>query len=136
LHVYTFNTPSVDIKPVTAISTMFKEIVCAVAVLVLVNYATQYIQKLIKQSAELEEQVLFLNVKVAELRELNSKLQVETQAYRYEAAAAQRSLGMHATTRRRFTRPEWEVGSEAWQALSEEEQDNIINMMATPHAVV
>jgi hypothetical protein len=111
---------------------MFKEIVCAVAVLVLLNYATQYIQKLIKQSAELEEQVLFLTVKVGELRELNSKLQVETEEYRYEAAAAQRSLGMHVpkTARRRFTRPEWEVGSEAWQALSEGEQDNIINMMA------
>ena len=99
------------------------------AVLVLVNYATQYIQKLIKQSAELEEQVLFLRVKVAELREINSNLQVETQEYRYEAAAAKRSLGMHATTRRRFTRPEWEVGSAAWEALSEGDKYQIINMM-------
>ena len=110
---------------------MFKEIVCAVAVLVMLNYVTHYIQKLIKQSAELEEQVLFLTVKVGELRELNSKLQVETQEYRYEAAAAQRTLGMLVpeTARRRFTRPEWEVGSAAWEALSEWDKYQIINMM-------
>ena len=110
---------------------MFKEIVCAVAVLVMLNYVTHYIQKLIKQSAELEEQVLFLTVKVGELRELNSKLQVQNKDFRYEAAAAQRTLAMHAPepARRRFTRPEWEVGSAAWEALSEEEKDNIINRM-------
>jgi hypothetical protein len=109
---------------------MFKEIACAVTVLVIVNYVTHHIQKLIEQSAELEEQVLFLTVKVDELRELNTKLQAQNQNFRYEAAAAQRTLAMQKEpTRKYFTRAEWEVGSEAWQALSEGEQDNIINMM-------
>ena len=103
------------------------------AVLVMLNYVTHYIQKLIKQSAELEEQVLFLTVKVGELRELNSKLQVQNQDFRYEAAAAQRTLAMHAPepTRRRFTRPEWEVGSAAWEALSAEEKERVLNMTET-----
>ena len=110
---------------------MFKEVVCAVTVLVIVNYVTHHIQKLIEQSAELEEQVLFLTVKVDELRELNAKLQAQNQDFRYEAAAAQRTLGMHGyePTKRYFTRTEWEVGSEAWQALSEEEKDRVLYMM-------
>ena len=109
---------------------MFKEIACAVTVLVIVNYVTHHIQKLIEQSAELEEQVLFLTVKVDELRELNTRLQAQNQDFRYEAAAAQRTLAMRKEpTRRYFTRAEWEVGSEAWQALSEEEQDRVLHMM-------
>ena len=109
---------------------MFKEIICAVAILVTLNYVTHHIQKLIEQKAELEEQVLFLTVKVGELRELNTKLQAQNQDFRYEAAAAQRTLAMQKEpTRRYFTRSEWEVGSEAWQALSEEEQDRVLHMM-------
>ena len=109
---------------------MFKEIVCAVTILVTLNYVTYQIQKLIEQSAELEEQVLFLTVKVDELRELNNKLQAQNQDFRYEAAAAQRTLAMHQNvpTRKYFTRTEWEVGSEAWQALSAEEKERVLNM--------
>jgi hypothetical protein len=109
---------------------MFKEIICAVALLVTLNYVTHHVQRLIEQKAELEEQVLFLTVKVGELRELNTKLQAQNQDFRYEAAAAQRTLAMQKEpTRRYFTRSEWEVGSEAWQALSEEEQDRVLHMM-------
>ena len=109
---------------------MFKEIVCAVTILVTLNYVTYQIQKLIEQGAELEEQVLFLTVKVDELRELNNKLQAQNQDFRYEAAAAQRTLAMQKEpTRKYFTRAEWEVGSEAWQALSEEEQDRVLYMI-------
>ncbi len=109
---------------------MFKEIVCSVTILVIVNYVTHQIQKLIEESAELEEQVLFLTVKVDELRELNNKLQAQNQDFRYEAAAAQRTLAMHKheSTKRRFSRLEWEVGSEAWQALSAEEKERVLNM--------
>ena len=109
---------------------MFKEIICAVILLVTLNYVTHHIQRLIEQTAELEEQVLFLTVKLGELRELNNKLHAQNQDLRYEAAAAQRTLAMHKNepTRRHFTRTEWEVGSEAWQALSEEEKDRILRM--------
>ena len=102
-----------------------------VTVLVILNYITYYIQKLIEQKAELEKQVLFLTVKVGELRELNNKLEVQNQVFRYEAAAAHRTLQMHQGkgTKRYFTRAEWEVGSEAWQALSEEEKDRVLHMM-------
>ena len=109
---------------------MFKEIICAVALLVTLNYVTHHVQRLIEQKAELEEQVLFLTVKVDELRELNNKLQAQNQDFRYEAAAAQRTLAMRKEpTRRYFTRAEWEVGSEAWQALREEEQDRVLHMI-------
>jgi hypothetical protein len=37
---------------------MFKEIICAVTVLVALNYATHHIQRLIEKNVELEEQVL------------------------------------------------------------------------------
>jgi hypothetical protein len=109
---------------------MFKEIICAVILLVTLNYVTHHIQRLVEQRAELEEQVLLLTVKVGELRELNKKLRAQNQDLRYEAAAAQRTLAMHKneTSRRHFTRTEWEVGSEAWQALSEEEKDRILRM--------
>ena len=110
---------------------MFKEIVCAVTVLVTLHFFTCQTQKLMEHSAELEERVLFLTVKVRELRELNKKLQAQNQDFRYEAAAAQRTLGMHGhePTKRYFTRAEWEVGSEAWQALSEEDKDRVMHMM-------
>lgn len=109
---------------------MFKEIICAVTLLVTLNYITHHVQRLLEQKAELEERVLFLTVKVRELRELNKKLQAQNQDFRYEAAAAQRTLAMQKEpTRRYFTRPEWEVGSEAWQALSEEEQDRVLHMI-------
>jgi cell division protein FtsB len=108
---------------------MFKEIICALTLLVTLNYGTHHIQRLIQQTAELEEQVLFLTVKLGELRELNTKLQAQNQDFRYEAAAAQRTLAMQKEpTRKYFTRTEWEVGSEAWQALSEEEKDRILRM--------
>ncbi len=109
---------------------MFKEIICAVILLVTLNYVTHHIQRLVEQRAELEEQVLLLTVKVGELRALNKKLRAQNQDLRYEAAVAQRTLTMHKneTSRRHFTRTEWEVGSEAWQALSKEEKDRILRM--------
>jgi hypothetical protein len=93
---------------------MFKEIICAVTLLVTLNYVIHHIQRLIEQKAELEEQVIFLTVKVGELRELNSRLHARNQDFRYEAAAAQRTLAMHTDgrVRRHFTRTEWEVGSD------------------------
>ena len=110
---------------------MFKEIICAVTVLVTLHYVTYHVQKLMQENAELEERILFLTVKVGELRELNNKLEVQNQVFRYEAAAAHRTLQMHQTesTRRYFTRAEWEVGSEAWQALSEEDKDRVLNIV-------
>jgi hypothetical protein len=74
--------------------------------------------------------VLFLTVKLGELRELNNKLHAQNQDLRYEAAAAQRTLAMYKNepTRRNPTRTECEVGSEEWQELSEEEKDNILTM--------
>ncbi len=102
--------------------------------LVTLNYVTHHIQRLMQQRAELEEQVLFLTVKVSELRALNKKLRAQNEDLRYEAAAAQRTLAMHKneTTRRHFTRTEWEVGSEAWQALSADEKERVLNMTIGP----
>ncbi len=113
---------------------MFKEIICAVILLVTLNYVTHHIQRLMQQRAELEEQVLFLTVKVGELRALNKKLRAQNQDLRYEAAAAERTLAMHKNepTRRHFTRTEWEVGSEAWQALSAVEKERVLNMTIGP----
>ena len=110
---------------------MFKEIICAVAVLVTLNYATYHIQKIIEQNAELEEQVHFLTIQVEDLRELNNNLQAQNQVFRYEAAAAQRTLEMHQGkgTKRYFTREEWEVGSAAWQNLTEEEKERVLNLI-------
>jgi hypothetical protein len=90
---------------------MFKEIVCAVTVLVVLNYVTHHIQRLIEQNAELEEQVLMLTVKVSELRELNKNLKEQNQAFLSEAAAVQRTLDMlsNEDPRRYFTRAEWEM---------------------------
>jgi regulator of replication initiation timing len=109
---------------------MFKEIICAVTVLVALNYATHHIQRLIEQNVELEEQVLMLTVKISELRDLNKYLKEQNQAFRYEAAAVQRTLEMltNEDPRRYFTREEWEVGSEAWQVLRDDEKDRILNM--------
>ena len=113
---------------------MFKEIICAVILLVTLNYVTHHIQRLVEERAELEEQVLFLTVKVGDLCELNKKLRTQNQDLRYEAAAAQRTLAMHKNepTRRHFTRTEWEVGSEAWQALSADEKERVLNMTIGP----
>jgi hypothetical protein len=94
---------------------MFKEIICAVTVLVVLNYVTYHIQRLIEQNAELEEQVLMLTVKVIELRGLNKNLQEQNQVFHHETAAVQRTLDMltNEDPRRYFTHVEWEVGSEA-----------------------
>ena len=82
-------------KPVRwCLSIMFKEIICAVTVLVALNYVTHHVQRLIEQNVELEEQVLMLTVKVSELRDLNKHLKEQNQAFRYEAAAVQRTLDM------------------------------------------
>ena len=110
---------------------MFKEIICAVTVLVTLHYVTYHVQKLMQENTELEERILFLTVKVGELRELSNKLEVQNQVFRYEAAAAHRTSQMHQDkgTKRYFTRAEWEVGSEAWQALSEEDKDRVMHMM-------
>lgn len=101
-------------------------------VLVTLNYATYHVQKIIEQNAELEEQVHFLAVQLDDLRELNNNLQAQNQVFRYEAAAAQRTLEMHRgeSKKRHFTREEWEVGSEAWQALSEEEKERVLNLIS------
>jgi uncharacterized protein YigA (DUF484 family) len=109
---------------------MFKEIICAVTVLVALNYVTHHIQRLIEQNVELEEQVLMLTVKISELRDLNKNLKEQNQVFRYEAAAVQRTLEMltNEDPRRYFTREEWEVGSEAWQVLRDDEKDRILNM--------
>ena len=82
-------------KPVRwCLSIMFKEIICAVTVLVALNYVTHHVQRLIEQNVELEEQVLMLTVKVSELRDLNKHLKEQNQAFRYEAASVQRTLDM------------------------------------------
>ncbi len=114
----------------SCLSIMFKEIICAVTVLVTLNYVTHHIQRLIEQNAELEEQVLMLTVKINELRDLNKNLKEQNQAFRYEAAAVQRTLDMltNEDPRRYFTRAEWEVGSEAWKVLRDDEKDRILNM--------
>jgi hypothetical protein len=111
-------------------SIMFKEIICAVTILVDLNYVTHHIQRLIEQHAELEEQVLMLTVKVSELRELNRNLKEQNQAFRYEAAAVQCTLEMLSNEDPRwyFTRAEWEVGSESWEALRDDEKDRILKM--------
>ena len=64
---------------------MFKEITCAVTVLVTLNYITYHIQKLMEQNTELENQVLFLTVKVGELLELNNKIEVQNQVFKYKS---------------------------------------------------
>ena len=109
---------------------MFKEIIGVVTVLVTLHYVTYQTQKLIEQNAEFEERVLLITVKVDQLRALNNDLQEQNQVFRYEAAAAQRTLSMHnnENPRRYFTRAEWEVGSEAWQALSEDEKEVVLNV--------
>lgn len=81
---------------------MLAEMICAVAVLMTVRLVRHYVQQLVEEHAELAAQVLFLSVKVRELRELNHKLKVQNEYFRYETAAAQRTVAMHRNERRRF----------------------------------
>lgn len=81
---------------------MLAEMICALTVLMTVRHVRYQMQKLVEQHAELAAQVLFLSVKVRELRALNNKLKVQNQYFRYEAAAAQRSVAMLKNERRRF----------------------------------
>ena len=81
---------------------MLAEMICAVAVLLTVRHVRHHMAQLVEQHAELAAQVLFLSVKVRELRELNNKLKVQNEYFRYETAAAERSVVMHRNERRRF----------------------------------
>ena len=81
---------------------MLTEMICAVAVLMTVRHVRQFMQQFLEEHAELAAQVLFLSVKVRELRELNTKLRVQNQYFRYETAAARRTVAIYQNERRRF----------------------------------
>jgi len=80
---------------------MLAEMICAVAVLMTVRLVRTHVQELVEQHTALAAQVLFLSVKVRELRALTNKLKVQNEYFRYEAAAAQRCVAVLRNERRR-----------------------------------